>query len=66
MPHKFFELHVIKTYTHRTIAELYVNRQMHYAISCIHTEIIVNTYMHHIQAIPINIKTFITIHRINP
>jgi hypothetical protein len=39
---------------------------MHYVIARIHTEITVNTYMQHIQAIPITIKTIITTHRINP
>jgi hypothetical protein len=48
MPHKFFELHAIKTYTHRTLAEIYiynVKRQIHYVNEQIHTEIIVNVYM---------------------
>lgn len=39
---------------------------MHYVIARIHTEITVNTYMQHIHAIPITIKTVITTHRINP
>jgi hypothetical protein len=37
---------------------------MHYVIARIHIEITVNTYMQHIQAIPITIKTVITTHRI--
>jgi hypothetical protein len=62
MPHKFFELHAIKTYTHRILAELYIyniNRQIHFVNAWIHTEVIVNIYMQHIQSIPIIIKTVI-------
>jgi hypothetical protein len=69
MPHKFFELHAIKIYTHRTLAEIYIykHKQTNTSVNAqIHTEITVNIYMQHIQEIPINIKTVITTHRINP
>jgi hypothetical protein len=67
MPHKFFELHAIKIYTHRTLVEaLYIKRK-HTNTSVntqIHTEITVNIYMQHIQEIPIKINTVITAHMI--
>jgi hypothetical protein len=69
MPHKFFELHAIKIYTHRTLVEhLYIKcKQTNTFVNAwIHTEITVNIYMQHIQEIPINIKTVITTHKINP
>jgi hypothetical protein len=67
MPHKFFELHAIKIYTHRTLVEaLYIKcKNTNTSVNTwIHTEITVNIYMQHIQKIPIKINTVITAHMI--
>ena len=67
MPHKFFELHAIKIYTHRTLAEALHIKRKHTNTSVstrIHTEIIVNIYMQHIQEIPIKINIVIIAHMI--
>jgi hypothetical protein len=50
MPHKFFKLCAIKTYTHITLTEIYiynVNRQINYVNARIHTKITVTIYMHY-------------------
>jgi hypothetical protein len=65
MPDKFFKLHAIKIYTHRSLAEaLYIKHRLTKKSinTWICTEIIVNIYMHHIQKIPIKINTVITTH----
>jgi hypothetical protein len=62
MPHKYFELHAIKIYTHKILAKLYIynlNKQTHFLNSCIHTEITVNIHIQHINEIPITINTII-------
>jgi hypothetical protein len=68
MPHEFFELHAIKIYAHRTLAEaLYIKRKHHKYIckyTWIHTEITINIYMQDIQKIPIKINIVITAHMI--
>jgi hypothetical protein len=67
MPHEFFELHVIKIYTHRTLAEALYIKCKHTNTSVntqIHTEITINIYMQHIQEISIKINIVITTHMI--
>jgi hypothetical protein len=58
MQHKKFELHAIKTYTHKTLVELYiynVNRQIHSVNAHIHIEMTVSIYMQHRHEMTINI-----------
>ena len=65
MPHKFLELHAIKIHTNKTLAEeLYIKCEHTntFVNAWIHTKIIVNIYMQHIQEIPIKINTVITTH----
>jgi hypothetical protein len=67
MPHEFFELHAIKIHTHRTLADTLYIKHKHTNTSIntqIHTKIIVNIYMQHIQEIPIKINIVITAHMI--
>jgi hypothetical protein len=67
MPHEFFELHAIKIYAHRTLAEALYIKCKHTNTSVnthIHTEITINIYMQDIQKIPIKINIVITAHMI--
>jgi hypothetical protein len=67
MPHKFLKLHAIKIYTHKILAEALYIKHKHTNTSVntqIHTKIIVNIYMQHIQEIPIKVNTVITAHMI--
>jgi hypothetical protein len=63
MPHKFFGLHAIRTYAHRTLAKvLHIKHKQINKLDInawIHTKIIINIYMQHIQEMPINIPIVI-------
>jgi hypothetical protein len=67
MIHKFFELHAIKIYTHKTLVEELHIKHKHTNPSVntqIHTKITVSIYIQHIQETPIKINTVITAHMI--